>query len=92
MTFVFEGQLSTAEGTESAAELERELARGERDLVWNVREMAGYDAGAREAWQRVMWPNRKRIRSLKLIGGSGLVRVGATFLAVLIGAPLTTEH
>ncbi len=91
LTFVFEGQLSATEGAESAAELGRALAAGPRELVWNVRAMSGYEAGAREAWQHVMWPSRKQIRSIKLIGGPGLVRVGATFLAVLIGVPLTTE-
>jgi len=91
LTFVFDGQLSATEGAESAAVLERALAGGARDVVWNVRAMTGYEAGAREAWQQVMWPNRKRIRSLKLVGGHGLVRVGATFLAVLIGVPLATE-
>ncbi len=75
----------------SLGELGRALAAGPRELVWNVRAMSGYEAGAREAWQHVMWPSRKQIRSIKLIGGPGLVRVGATFLAVLIGVPLTTE-
>jgi hypothetical protein len=91
VSFVFDGHLSGPEGTASAEALGRALAGGPCDLLWNVRGMTGYDAAAREAWQHVMWPNRKRIRSLKLVGGHGLVRVGATFLAVLIGVPLTTE-
>lgn len=54
------------------------------DVEWDVRGMTGYDSGARKAWQRQLMPLRRQIRSITLIGGSSLVRMGAGVLALVL--------
>jgi hypothetical protein len=84
---VFEGELTTEEGIASAEAFRSALAERSLDVVWDLTRMSGYETGAREAWQRVIWPLRGQIRSLKVVGARGLVRVGAVFLALLLGRP-----
>ena len=60
--------------------------------------MAGFEGGARTAWAEAVWPLRSHISSLKIVGAKGIVKVGATFLALLLGRPFEfanaadTEH
>ena len=83
----FSGHLSASDGAESAEAFRHALGAAPRDVVWDVRAMSGYDGAARDAWGKALWPVRSAIRSLTVIGAKGLVRVGATFLAVLLGVP-----
>jgi hypothetical protein len=83
----FSGHLTAEEGVESAKAFGRILSQAPRDVVWDLRAMSGYDGGARDSWGKVIWPVRGSIRSLTVIGAKGLVRVGATFLAVLLRVP-----
>lgn len=83
----FSGHLTAAEGTESAEAFRRILSQTPRDVVWDVRAMSGYDGAARDAWGKTLWPVRGSIRSLTVIGARGLMRIGATFLAVLLRVP-----
>jgi hypothetical protein len=84
---VFDGHLTTEDGIASAAAFR--AAFGERPLavVWDVTRMAGFDGGARTAWADAVWPIRSRISDLTIVGAKGVVRIGATFLAVLLGKP-----
>jgi hypothetical protein len=81
----FDGWLSTAEGGASAAAFVEALRRGPADVVWDVRKMTGYDTGARLAWQQALWPLRRNIRGIEVLGGSPLVRLGALTLTTLLG-------
>jgi hypothetical protein len=87
VTAVFQGDLSAEEGKESAAAFQAAFAGAPLAVVWDVTKMAGFDGGARTAWAEVVWPIRDQISSLKIIGARGMVRVGATFLALLLGKP-----
>ncbi len=81
----FQGHLSTAEGEQSVRELMTALNEQACDVEWDVRGMTGYDSGARKAWQRELLPRRRQIRSITLVGGSALVRMGASAIALVLG-------
>jgi hypothetical protein len=84
---VFVGHLGAEEGVASAAQFRDAFDERPLDVVWDVTHMTGFDGGARAAWAEAVWPLRSRIKSLKIIGAKGIVRVGATFLALLMGRP-----
>jgi len=83
----FEGHLDADAGRASAEQFARAVAGRPCDVVWDVRQMTGYDAAARAGWQEAVWPNRHNIRSLAVVGASTLIKAGAVMLAVFIGAP-----
>jgi hypothetical protein len=87
VTVVFRGHLSSKEGQASAQAFKAAVSNRRCDVAWDLREMKGYDTEARQAWQSTVWPIRKNISKLTIIGASTLVRAGAIFLATLIGAP-----
>jgi hypothetical protein len=85
---VFEGHLNTADGVASAAEFRQAFQGPPLEVVWDVTALTGFDSGARSAWAEALWPVRSQFKSLEVVGAKGaLIRVGATFLAVLLGAP-----
>jgi hypothetical protein len=84
---VFEGYLGGEEGVASAGQFREAFKEKPLDVVWDVTRMTGFDGGARAAWAEAVWPLRSQIKSLKIIGAKGIVRVGATFLAMLLGKP-----
>jgi len=83
----FDGYLTSEEGSASAAAFAAAFSDGPLDVVWDVSRMAGFDSGARSAWAEAVWPLRGQIRRLKIVGARGMVRIGATFLALLLGKP-----
>ena len=87
LTVVFDGHLSSEEGATSAAAFREALEEAQLDVVWDVSRMTGFDGDARNAWAQATWPVRANIKSLRIIGAKGIVRVGATFLALLLGKP-----
>jgi len=87
VTAVFDGHLSAEEGAESAAAFRAAFGSTPLAVVWDVTKMAGFDGGARSAWAEAVWPIRSQIVSLKIVGARGMVRIGATFLALLLGTP-----
>lgn len=84
----FVGHLVTEGGVASARRVADRLARAPGRLVLDVQEMTGYDRGARVAWQELLWPQRANIEALVLVGGNAVVRMGASVLAMFLGAPL----
>jgi hypothetical protein len=85
----FRGRLSGRDGAASAAAFATELSRGPARVIWNLTEMTGYEAGARVAWQRALWPVRHHIRSIEVVGGGPIVRVGAVTLTMALGLAAT---
>jgi hypothetical protein len=63
------------------------MAGGRWAVIWDVHGMTGYDTEARIAWQRIIWPVRKNITRLEIVGARGLVRLGAISLAIVLGVP-----
>jgi hypothetical protein len=84
---VFEGHMAGEAGEASAAAFREALLGRPLDVCWDVTHMTGFDGRARTAWAEAVWPNRRQIKSLKVIGAKGMVRAGATFLAMLLGKP-----
>ncbi len=87
VTAIFDGYLDADEGAASAAAFRAAFRDQPLEVVWDVTKMAGFDGGARAAWAEAVWPLRRQISHLKIIGARGLVRIGATFLALLLGKP-----
>jgi hypothetical protein len=87
VTAVFDGHLSAEDGVASAAAFRAAFADTPLAVVWDVTRMTGFDGAARVAWGEAVWPVRSQMSSLKVIGARGVVRVGATFLALLLGKP-----
>jgi hypothetical protein len=87
VTAVFDGYLSAEEGKASASAFQVAFGGTPLAVVWDVTRMTGFDAGARGAWAKAIWPIRNQIKSLKVIGAKGHIRVAAMFLAFLIGKP-----
>ena len=81
----FRGKLGESEGRTFAASFAEELSWAPAHIIWNLTEMTGYEAAARVAWQDALLPLRHRIRSLEVVGGGPLVRVGAVTLAMVLG-------
>ena len=87
VTAVFEGHLDAEAGEASAAAFREAFTGRPLDVCWDVTRMTGFDGRARAAWAETVWPTRGQIKSLRVIGAKGIVRVGATFLALLLGKP-----
>ncbi|MBL8684822.1 MAG: hypothetical protein JNK05_36940 [Myxococcales bacterium] len=92
VTVEFDGRLDALGGQQSASALATELEASPRDVVWDVRRMSGYDTEARVAWQKTLWPLRDKIRSVRVIGGGPLIRVGALTLAGLLGVAISFDE
>jgi len=84
---VFDGHLTAEEGADSAAAFRAAFGREPLEVVWDVSNMAGFDARARTIWAETVWPLRRRVSRLRIVGARGVIRVGATFLALLLGKP-----
>jgi hypothetical protein len=92
VTATFVGHLSADEGRKSALAFAEELQKHELvDVVFDVTNMEGYDRGARTQWQLIVHPHRDRILGIHLIGGSRIIRMGASVLAMVLGVPLRTD-
>jgi hypothetical protein len=87
VTAVFEGHLDAEAGEASAAAFREAFTGSPLDVCWDVTHMTGFDGRARNAWAEVVWSTRGQINSLQVIGAKSIVRVGATFLALLLGKP-----
>jgi hypothetical protein len=87
VTAVFDGYLSAEEGAASAAAFRAAFRGTPLEVVWDVTRMAGFESGARAAWAQAVWPLRSQISRLRIVGARGIARVGATFLALLLGKP-----
>ena len=85
----FTGRLTTAEGQASIAALADALKHDPAIVEWDIRAMEGYESGARSAWQTGLWPIRDRFQGLTIRGGSALVRLGASTLALFLGVPFS---
>jgi hypothetical protein len=89
---VFDGRLTSEEGRASVAEFVAKLGDSvEVDIVFDIRRMEGYEPGARVAWQKALWPHRRRLRSITLVGGNALVRMGGRLIGLALGVDVRTS-
>jgi hypothetical protein len=88
----FDGKLLAEEGVTSArAFSEALLPHDSVEAVWDIRRMTGYERAAREAWQSALWPLRHKIRNIVVVGGTPLVRIGATTIGLALGIQIAFE-
>ena len=87
VTAIFDGFLDANEGAASAAAFRAAFRDQPLRVVWDVTKMAGFAGEARNAWAEAVWPLRRQISHVKIIGARGMVRIGAIFLAMLLGKP-----
>lgn len=81
---VFRGYLARDDGRDAAEAFVTVLQRGPAVVVWDVREMRGYDSGAMGAWAARLKPLRKNIQRVRLVGGNGVVRTGARVIGSIL--------
>jgi hypothetical protein len=86
---VFDGVLDSTSGRLSADVVAAALASGSRQLVFDVARMTGYHRDARAAWQSTLWPHRAAIKGITLVGGTKVIQMGASVLAMFLSVPLT---
>jgi len=85
----FRGKITAREGAISGDTCATELGRRAAHVVWDLTAVTGYDPAARIAWQNALSPVRHRIRSMEVIGGSPLVRLGTVTLTMTLGLEVT---
>ena len=81
VTAVFAGHLNDQEGVDSAAQFSKAMGQEEVEAVFDIVDMQSYAPEARQAWQKALWPARRQIRQIILVGGGPLVRIGGVLLA-----------
>jgi hypothetical protein len=87
----FRGLLDGPSGQASAAAVAGLLDRGPVALRIQVGNMTGYLPEARQAWTTALWPRRKSISSMTLVGGNALVKMGGAALGLALGIPVVFE-
>ena len=86
---VFSGRLTKEEGEASSQAFRSAVESEPSNVTWDVRHMTGYESGARIAWQKQLWPVRSHLKSIRVVGGNTLVRLGATTLGLALGIPIS---
>ena len=90
VTCTFTGHLDEFDGRLSAAEFAKVVDETDStSVIFDVRGMKGYDKLARLAWQDVLKPRKAKIKSIDLIGGNTIVRMGASVMSLATGIPIT---
>ncbi len=51
-------------------------------LIWDARELTGYESGARTAWQEALQEMKLQIDTIWLISKSSMISMGASVMAV----------
>ncbi len=83
---VFRGHVSEEDGHASARAFLAALGESRAvELVFDVRDVQGYTGRARQAWQGLLLPRRRQIRSLGVLSRSRLTRMGASVFALMLG-------
>lgn len=80
------GQYTAAQAREGVAEAARLFkALDPCEFVVDMRDLAGYDTGARQAWQENLAEFRRRIHTVTMVGGSALVRMTGSAVCLAAG-------
>ena len=86
LKFTFKGAL-TIKDVEAAIvewkEAFRSVGDGSINLIWDCRDMHGYDSAARIKWTDALKEMKPRIDKIWLVSGSSLIRMGASVIGLL---------
>lgn len=81
----FRGRIAAEDGEASAKAFLAALGSASVHVVFDVRQVEGYDGRARQAWQTALLPRRKQLRSITVVSTSALTRMGASVFALFLG-------
>lgn len=87
-----EGYLDTVEGERTIQSVVGLLGPQPRDVVFELGAMTGYRRGVRTSWQDVLLEHRGALRRFVLIGGSSVVRMSLSVIAMSLGIPLLVHE
>lgn len=87
-----EGFLDTADGERTIQSVVGLLGPQPRDVVFEVGAMTGYRRGVRTSWQAVLLEHRPALRRFVIIGGSSVVRMSLSVIAMALGIPLLVHE
>ena len=85
LRFVFTEHLTEQAARAAIAEWRRAfdaVPMGRITLIWDCREMRGYDSEARALWQQTLKELKQRIGPIWLITDSALIRMGASVMSL----------
>ena len=85
LRFTFSQRLSEQGARAAIAEWRRAFDAvpfGKIVLLWDCREMSGYDSEARIQWQETLKELKPRIKTIWLITDSSLIRMGASVMSL----------
>lgn len=63
---------------------------GKCTMVWECTGMAGYDTGAREAWQVFMKNIKQKVEAINVVSGNVVIRTGAMVVGMFAGIKIFT--
>jgi hypothetical protein len=87
-----EGFLDTAQGERTIQSVVGLLSFQPRDVVFELSGMTGYRRGVRTSWQEVLLEHRASLRRFVLIGGTSVVRMSLSVIAMSLGIPLVVQE
>jgi hypothetical protein len=87
-----EGYLDKVEGQQAMQSVVGLLGPQPRDLVFEASAMLGYRRGVRSACQAALLEHRASVRSIALVGGNSVVRMGSSVIAMSLGVPLVVHE
>jgi hypothetical protein len=87
-----EGFLDIAEGERTIQSVVALLSFQPRDVVFEVSAMTGYRRGVRTSWQEVLLEHRSSLRRFVIIGGTSVVRMSLSVIAMSLGVPLVVQE
>ncbi len=82
---IFGRRIQSDTGLASARRFLELLGEETAHVVFDARAVIAYSSGARQAWQRALWPRRHQIKSLSVVSHSQLTRMGATMFGAFLG-------
>lgn len=87
-----EGYLDTSDAEQTMQSIIELLGPQPRDLVFEIAAMTGYRRGVRTSWQSTLHEHRGRLRRIVLVGGTSVVRMGLSVIAMSLGIPLVVHE
>ncbi|HZU84338.1 MAG TPA: response regulator [Polyangiaceae bacterium] len=91
LALTFAGRVGGADMRAMLDALLPHLERDVSELVVDLRKLAGFSPSVASIGQRAVWERRRRIRRLRIIGGSPLARLVVTSACQVLGIPVANE-
>jgi CheY-like chemotaxis protein len=90
LVLTFVGHARAADMRALVAALVPHLEHGACEMIVDLRRLSGFAPSAGSVSERGLWQHRRRIRSVRIVGGSFLARLVATAACTVLGIPHVT--